>query len=132
MDEDEVPSEMKEKVVSQNTSSIPTEAVEMMKHLPQELRDNFERLWSNQHKRNVKISATNDRVTRSMTARGNVKALIAIRTRLKVKDVLKSQHSAKWIEAINIEVDSLINNFKCLIPEEIDYGKDYMLPLTLR
>ena len=42
MDEDEVPSE-KEKVVSQNTSSIPTEAVEMMKHQPQELRNNFER-----------------------------------------------------------------------------------------
>jgi hypothetical protein len=41
MDEDEVPSEIKEKVVNQNTSSIPTEAVEMMKHLPQELRDNF-------------------------------------------------------------------------------------------
>jgi hypothetical protein len=39
MDEDEVPSEIKEKVVSQNTSLIPTEAVEMMKHLPQELRD---------------------------------------------------------------------------------------------
>jgi hypothetical protein len=31
MDEDEVPSEVKEKVVNQNTSSIPTEAVEMMK-----------------------------------------------------------------------------------------------------
>jgi hypothetical protein len=42
MDEDEVPSEVKEKVVNQNTSSIPTEAVEMMKHLPQELHDNFE------------------------------------------------------------------------------------------
>jgi hypothetical protein len=125
MDEDEVPSEIKEKVVSQNISSIPTEAVEMMKHLPQELRDNFERLWNDQHKRNVKVPATTDRVTRSMTTRGNVKALIAKSTRLKVKDVLKSQHSAKWIEAINIEVDSLINNFKCLIPEEIDYEKDY-------
>ena len=44
MDEDEVPSKIKEKVVDQNTSSIPTEAVEMMKHLPQEFRDNFERL----------------------------------------------------------------------------------------
>jgi hypothetical protein len=41
MDEDEVPSEMKEKVVNKNTSSVPTEAVEMMKHLPQELRNNF-------------------------------------------------------------------------------------------
>jgi hypothetical protein len=125
MDEDEVPSEIKEKVVNQNTSSIPTEAVDMIKHLPQELRDNFERLWNNQHKRNVKIPATTDRVTRSITTRGNVKALIAKSTRLKVKDVLKSQHSAKWIEAINIEVNSLINNFKCLIPEEIDYEKDY-------
>jgi hypothetical protein len=60
-----------------------------------------------------------------MTTRGNVKALIAKSARLNVKDVLKSQNSAKWIEAINIEVDSLINNFKCLIPEEFDYGKDY-------
>ncbi len=32
-----------------------------------------------------------------------------------IKDVLKTQHSAKWIEAINIEVDSLINNFTFLI-----------------
>ena len=31
MDEDEVPNEIKEKVVNQNTSSIPNEAVEMMK-----------------------------------------------------------------------------------------------------
>jgi hypothetical protein len=65
MDEDEVPSEIKEKVVNKNTSSIPTEAVEM-KHLPQELRDNFERLWNNQRKRNIKIPATTDRVTRSV------------------------------------------------------------------
>ena len=49
MDEDEVSSEMKEQVVNKNTSSVPSEAVEMMKHLPQELRDNFERLWNNQH-----------------------------------------------------------------------------------
>jgi hypothetical protein len=87
MDEDEVPSEIKEKAVNQNTSSIPTEAVEMMKHLPQELRDNFERLWNNQHKRNVKIPATTDTVTRSMTTRGNVKALIAKSTRLKCEDI---------------------------------------------
>jgi hypothetical protein len=125
MDEDEVPSEMKEKAVNKNTSSIPTEAVEMMKHLPQELRNNFERLWNNQRKRDIKIPATTDRVTHSMTTRGNVKALAAKSTRLKVKDVLKSQHSAKWVEAINVEVNSLINNFKCLIPEEINYEKDY-------
>jgi len=125
MDEDEVPSKMKEQVVNKNTSSVPSEAVEMMKHLPQELRDNFEQLWYNQRKRNVNIPTTTDRVTRSMTSKGNVRALVAKGTRLKVKDVLKSQHSAKWIEAINIEVNSLINNFKCLIPEEINYEKDY-------
>jgi hypothetical protein len=125
MDEDEVPSEMKDQVVNKNTSSVPREAVEMMKHLPQELRDNFERLWNNQHKRNIKTPTTTDRVTCSMTSRGNVKALAAKSTRLKVKDVLKSQHSAKWIEAINIEVNSLINNFKCIVPEEINYEKDY-------
>jgi hypothetical protein len=125
MDEDEVPSEIKEQVVNKNASSVPSEAVEMMKHLPQELHDNFERLWNNQRKRNIKMPATTDRVTRSMTSRGNIKALAAKSTRLKVKDVLKSQHSAKWIEAINIEVNSLINSFKCLIPEEINYEKDY-------
>ena len=47
----------------------------------------------------------------------------SISPRLKVKDVLKSQHSAKWVEAINIEINSLTNNFKCVIPEEIDYEK---------
>jgi hypothetical protein len=125
MDEVEVPSEIKEQVVNKNASSVPSEAVEMMKHLPQELHDNFERLWNNQRKRNIKMPATTDRVTRSMTSRGNIKALAAKSTRLKVKDVLKSQHSAKWIEAINIEVNSLINSFKCLIPEEINYEKDY-------
>ena len=135
MDEDEVPSEVKEKVVSQNTSSIPTEAVEMMKHLPQELCDNFERLWNNQHKRNIKIPPTTDRVTRSMTKIGNVKALIVKSTRLKVKDVLKTQHSAKWIEAINIEIDSLINNFNVLFLRKSIMEKImtvYMLPLTSR
>jgi hypothetical protein len=125
MDEDEVPSEIKEKIVNKNASSIPNEAVEMMRHLPQELRDNFERLWNNQRKRDIKIPSTTDRVTRSMTTKGNVKALAAKSTRLKVKDVLKTQHSAKLVEAINIEVNSLINNFKCLIPEEINYEKDY-------
>jgi hypothetical protein len=99
MDEDEVPSKIKEQVVNKNASSVPSEAVEMMKHLPQELRDNFERLWNNQRKRNIKMPATTDRVTCSMTSKGNVKALAMKSTRLKVKDVLKSQHSAKWIEA---------------------------------
>jgi len=42
MDEDEVPSEIKEQVINKNASSVPIEAVEMMKHLPQELCDNFE------------------------------------------------------------------------------------------
>jgi hypothetical protein len=135
MDEDEVPSEVKEKVVNQNTSSIPTEAVEMMKHLLQELRNNFERLWNNQQKRNVKIPATTDRVTCLMTTRGNIKALIAKSTRLKVKDMLKSQHCAKWIEAINIEVNSLINNFNVLFLRKSIMKRImtvYMLPLTLR
>ena len=45
VDKDEVPSEIKEKVVNQNTSSIPTEAVEMMKHLPQELRSLRKHAW---------------------------------------------------------------------------------------
>jgi hypothetical protein len=87
MDEDEVPSEIKEQVINKNASSVPIEAVEMMKHLPQELRNNFERLWNNQHKRNIKMPVTTDRVTRSMASRGNVKALVAKSMRLKVKDV---------------------------------------------
>jgi len=60
-----------------------------------------------------------------MTSKGNVKALAAKGMKLKVKDMLKLQHSAKWIEAINLEINSLINNFKCLVPEEINYKKDY-------
>jgi len=125
MDEDEVPSEIKEHVINKHASSVPIEAVEMMKHLPQELCDNFERLWNSHCKRNIKMPVTTDRVTWSMASRENIKALAAKSMRLKVKDMLKSQHSAKWIEAINIEVNSLINNFKCLIPEEINYEKDY-------
>jgi len=134
MDEDEVPSE-EEKVVSQNTSLIPTKAVEMMKHQPQELCNNFERLWNNQHKRNIKMPVTTDRVTRSMASRGNVKALAAKSMILKVKDMLKSQHSAKWIEAINIEVNSLINNYNVLFLKKSIMKRImtvYMQPLTLR
>jgi len=125
MDEDEVPSEIKEHVINKHASSVPIEAVEMMKHLPQELCDNFERLWNSHCKRNIKMPVTTDRVTWSMASRENIRALAAKSMRLKVKDMLKSQHSAKWIEAINIEVNSLINNFKCLIPKEINYEKDY-------
>jgi hypothetical protein len=60
-----------------------------------------------------------------MTFKGNIKALAAKSLKLKVRDVLQSEHSAKWIDAINLEVNSLVNNFKCLVPEEIDYRKDY-------
>jgi len=60
-----------------------------------------------------------------MTSKGNVKALAAKGMKLKVKDVLKSQHSVKWIEAINLEINSLINNFKYLVSEEINYEKDH-------
>ena len=60
-----------------------------------------------------------------MTFKGNIKALAAKSLKLKVRDVLQSEHSAKWIDAINLEVNSLVNNFKSLVPEEIDYRKDY-------
>jgi hypothetical protein len=60
-----------------------------------------------------------------MTSKGNVKALAAKSLKLKVRDVLQSEYSAKWNEAINLEVNSLVNNFNCLVPEEIGYGKDY-------
>jgi hypothetical protein len=127
MDEDEIPSEIRNQVNNKisYTRSVPKEAVEMMKYLPQGLRNSFERLWKNQRVKNIKSPSTTDRVTCSMTFKRNIKALAAKSLRLKVRDVLQSEHSAKWIEAINIEVNSLVNNFKCLVPEEIDYGKDY-------
>jgi hypothetical protein len=107
------------------SSSVPIKAVEMMKYLPQKLRDSFEQLWKNRRNKNIKSPSTTDRVTRSMTSKGNVKELAAKSSKLKVRDVLQSEYSAKWIEVINLEVNSLVNNFKCLVPEEIDYKKYY-------
>jgi hypothetical protein len=49
MDEDKIPSEIRNQVTNKNfcSSSVPVEAVEMMKYLPQELHDSFEQLWIN-------------------------------------------------------------------------------------
>jgi hypothetical protein len=125
MDEDEIPNEITQQMNKKNASSKSIEAVEMMKHLPQELRDNFELLWNNHYKKDVNKPVPTDRVTCSIVSGRYVAALAVKEMKLKVKDVLKTQHSAKWIEAINIEVNSLINNFKCLIPEEINHERDY-------
>jgi hypothetical protein len=66
-----------------------------------------------------------DRQTRSMTSKQHVTALAAKGIKLKVSEALKSPHVDKWIEAINLEVKSLLDDFKCLVPEEIDYEKEY-------
>jgi hypothetical protein len=54
-----------------------------------------------------------------------VVALAAKAMRLKVGEALKSPHSGEWKKAMKIEVNSLLHIFKCLVPEEIDYNKDY-------
>jgi hypothetical protein len=64
MDEDEIPSEIRNQVNNKisYTRSVPIEAVEMMKYLPQELRNSFEQLWKNQRVKNIKSPSTSDRV----------------------------------------------------------------------
>jgi len=127
MDEEKIPSKIRNQVTNKNfcSSSVPEEVVEIMKYLPQELRECFEQLWKNQRNKHVKSPSTTDRMTHSMTSKASIKALAAKSLRLKVRDVLHLEHSIKWIEAVNLEVNSLVNNFKFLVPEEIDYEKDY-------
>jgi hypothetical protein len=64
-----------------------------------------------------------DKVTRSMTQ--HIKALAAKGIKMKVKDALKSDHSSEWRKAIKFEINSLINDFECLVPEEIHPDRDY-------
>jgi hypothetical protein len=45
--------------------------------------------------------------------------------RLKVNEALKSSHANEWIQALKLEVNSLLHEFDCLVSEEIDYEKDY-------
>jgi hypothetical protein len=40
-------------------------------------------------------------------------ALATTGIKLKVNKALKSMHAYEWIQAINLEVSSLINGFKC-------------------
>jgi hypothetical protein len=54
-----------------------------------------------------------------------VKALVAKGIKMKVKEALESAHASEWIKANNLEVNSLINDFKCLVPVEVDHSKDY-------
>jgi hypothetical protein len=61
---------------------------------------------------------------RSMTSKQCVMALAAKGIKLKVNKALKSPHIDKWIQATNLEVKSLIDDFKCLVPEEIAYDND--------
>jgi hypothetical protein len=60
-----------------------------------------------------------------MMQKQHVVALAAKALRLKVGEALKSPHAEKWKKAMNIEVNSLLHVFKCLVPEEIDYSEDY-------
>jgi hypothetical protein len=66
-----------------------------------------------------------DRLTSSMTLKQCVMALATKTICLKVSDALKSSHSTEWIKEMNIETNSLFHEFGCLVPEEIDYTKDY-------
>jgi hypothetical protein len=67
------------------------------------------------------IPPPTDRITHSMTQ--HIKALAATGMKMRVKEALKSAYANEWIQAINLEINSLINDFKCLVPEDIDHGK---------
>jgi hypothetical protein len=69
------------------------------------------------------IPPLTDRVTCSMTQR--VKALAAKGIRMKVREALNSEHSSERIKAIKLEINSLINDFECLVPEEINPDRDH-------
>jgi len=133
IDMDEVPDELKDPV-SKESSYIPINSMKMMEYLPKELKANFESLWKAQHSKTLKATKQSqpmpnpihtDRQTCSITSKQNVTALAATGIKLKVSEALKSLHVDKWIEAINLEVNSLIDDFKCLVPEEIDYEQEY-------
>jgi hypothetical protein len=55
----------------------------------------------------------------------HIKASAAKGIKMKVKDALKSDHSSEWRKAIKLEINSLINDFECLVPEEIHPDRDY-------
>jgi hypothetical protein len=57
MDEDEIPSDMRNQVTNKNScsSSVPIEAVEMMKYLPQELRDSLNNYGKTDATRTLKV-----------------------------------------------------------------------------
>ena len=43
---------------------------------------------------------------------------------MKVREALNFEHSSEWIKAIKLEINSLVNDFKCLVPEEINLERD--------
>jgi hypothetical protein len=130
MDQDEVSNDLSKDTNTQANNSIPESAEEMMAYLPEELCNNFEQLWKHQNMKSLKcnnvpkaVPPPTDRVTHSMTQR--VKALTAKGIRMKVREALNSEHSSEWIEAIKLEINSLINDFECLVPEEINPDRDH-------
>jgi len=119
MDEDEVPKEFCKGVNTKTNKLIPENAEKMMGNLPKDLCNNFEQLWKHQTMelslcKNIPkaLPPPTDRVTHSMTQR--IQALAEKGIRMKVKEALKSGYSSEWIKAINLEINSLINDFKCL------------------
>jgi hypothetical protein len=97
-----------------------------MKYLPQELQNNFKTLLTpTKRMRQRAVPMPNDKRTRSMTQKQCVVALGAKAVCLKVGEALKSSHSHEWKKAMNTEVNSLLHVFKCLVPQDIDYSKDY-------
>ena len=133
-DEDEIPKEYINSVMNDETNYVPLEMKDMMKHLPDNLRASFKNLWASQQPQSQPVTKhvyrktmpiPTDRVTRSTTFKQRVMAMAVKALRLKVSEALKSPHSTEWIKAMNVETNSLFHVFQCLVPEEIDYNKDY-------
>jgi hypothetical protein len=129
-DQDEVPKDFSRDTNTQANKLKPESTEEMMAYLPKELHNNFEQLWKHQSMESLKcknvpkaIPPPTDRVTRLMTQQ--IKALAAKGIRMKVREALNLEHSSEWIKAIKLEINSLINDFECLVPEEINPDRDH-------
>jgi hypothetical protein len=59
-----------------------------------------------------------DRITHSMILMQCVRAMAAKALKLKVSEALKSSHWTEWVKAMNVEVNSLLHVFHCLVLEK--------------
>ncbi len=126
-DEDEMPNDLTNPIILHKVKEhVPSHMQDMMKYLPQELQNTFKTLLTpTKQMRQEEVPMPNHKITRKMTQKQCVVALAVKAMRLKVGEALKSSHSHEWKKAMITEVNSLLHVFKCLVPEEIDFNKDY-------